>query len=196
MRDLNDDDDRLRSLPARQSLSGFGRLATDEELTYATLASEEGDGAVAYSQPVRAAADVLSDAGGTTSPLPANAVPVVQPLSLPQFNFGTGIASCNTCASDAGTTSSAVATTATAATAAKVTPLPEAPQPTNYLLWALGLGVAFLAFRGPASGLGCPDNIPAPAPAPAPAPTSVLNGLPPRRREHKALKHVSTLKIN
>jgi len=178
MRDLTDDDNRLRSLSSAPTLLGFGQVPASErqpgdELTSAEVFVEPG---------------TLSEQSKLAYPVPANAVPVVQTLTLPQFNFSTGVASCTDCASDGATTSNAVAKTA--AIAATVKPLPPTPSTTNWLLWAMGLGVAFYAFKGPDAGLGCPDDAPA---RPAPA----LNGAPPPRRpEPKKLKHVDSLKIS
>jgi hypothetical protein len=206
LQDFNSNDDRLQALAGRP-LNGFGRLAAEPDyaLDYAAGPALETYQTVAYAEPVRYAMPEtepvsLSDQGGGM-PTPANAVPVVQtmtasgaaPLTLPHFNFDTGVASCTSCASDeVATTSSATTSNAvTTATNAKVTPLPEAPQTTNWLLWAAMAGLAFYAFKGPATGLGCPDDAPAPAPAPAPA----LSGLPPRRRPEPH-KHLASLKIS
>lgn len=126
--------------------------------------------------PVSVDTDV-TPAAATGHSVSEPATPVVQTLSLPKFNFSTGVAVCTDCT----TTSSAVASTA----AARVTPLPAAPKTTNWLLYLALAGVGVLAYRSGSSGLsGTPEPQPLGRP-PRPA----------RKPTAPVLKHVGKLVI-
>lgn len=195
LRDLLDDDNRLRPRPA-----GLGRLLPDDSspVTVAVDASYSPYEVVGTSVPYSAPAPVVEVSQQPVSLLTGRASGgAIRPaLQLPQFDFATSVASCGDGANcdgastPAATSATASLTTSPASAAATVTPLPAAPKTVNWLLLLVagGLTYALVKSSTPTGGLGCP--------APEPAPAAQPLGAPPRRRPAPKRKHVASLKIS